>query len=792
MLGTAVEYYDLTLYWFMTPTLIKLFIPTLDQTKSYIALFLLYSVGLISRPIGSIVIGNIGDTLGRKPAITLSLTGATICTSIIGLLPTYESIGILASVLLILCRFLQGFFIGGGYNGGAIFILEHINDKSKGWVSGIYNAFTVAGIAAAYLVSIMISYLPDEYWRISFFLSLIPSLAVVFLVRTINESPEFSNSQKSPREPLFKIVKNSFSTICCAIAVTFFFSSLYHMSTAFLISYLPLLTNVQSQTVKTIDIIIMVIYLFLQALCGRVGDIITIKRTMLIAASLTIILSYPIFTWLEYGSITSIVIGKLIFAFLTALFFAPFHAWIQNLFNINERYRLISLCYSIGSQLGGLMPWVGLWLWHKTKEPELPSVVITISAIIGSIGIIAINKNKKIEDELRKSLTQANNANNAKTEFLTNMSHEIRTPMNAIIGLGTVLLTQTSLNEKQTHYLKILLSSANSLLGIINQMLEISKIENKTLEISNTEFDLFKLFETVYDIGYVKAKDKNICLLLDFNKNLLPQYVLGDETRIQQILTNLTDNAIKFTEEGYIKLSVNGITNNNKVRLKITISDTGIGIKQDKLETIFDRFVQADSSINRKYGGTGLGLSICKELINLMNGNLSVTSKEGSGSEFVVDIELPIASKIEIHPVAKSNNSIMPSHNKKILIVEDNSANLLVLQDHLQFFDYSYIAAVDGYEALERVKEHNFSLILMDIQMNGIDGFMTTKLIRNLNNNSNKDIPIIALTAHAINDYKQKCLENGMNDYLSKPFTAEQLKEKLDKWHDIEKLDKAS
>jgi PAS domain S-box-containing protein len=265
-------------------------------------------------------------------------------------------------------------------------------------------------------------------------------------------------------------------------------------------------------------------------------------------------------------------------------------------------------------------------------------------------GITDISELKRLEEELREALSQANIANKAKDEFLTNMSHEIRTPINAISGLGYVLLNQTSPTTIQKKYLEPLLTSTESLLSIVDQILDISRIETKKVEISYIKFNLRKLFNKIIEIYSLKAKDKHIQLYLEIDDELSDLYVIGDEGKIQQIVLNLVGNAVKFTDSGYVKISVHtNIISNHELQLQIIVSDTGIGISKEYLDMIFERFVQIDSSTSRKYGGTGLGLSICKELVKLLNGTISVTSEKNKGTEFkvILNLETIVENELE-------------------------------------------------------------------------------------------------------------------------------------------------
>ena len=379
----------------------------------------------------------------------------------------------------------------------------------------------------------------------------------------------------------------------------------------------------------------------------------------------------------------------------------------------------------------------------------------------------------------------AEHANVAKSEFLANMSHEIRTPMNAVIGLSTILAASKPLNEKQRQFIHTLQLSADSLLALINDLLDIAKIEARTVELEQIPFSLPRLIQEVTSMMAVQVKQKGLHFSAEGDCADHRMFV-GDPTRLRQIILNLCSNAIKFTSEGGIHVSItcHPMDIADKETVCIAVKDTGIGIAEEKLPTIFDKFVQADSSISRRYGGTGLGLAITKTLTEIMGGTISVESVLHQGSTFTVCVPLTLAPKeLEDTPVDLSTlvaQTLDEKARPSVLLVEDFEPNVLVASTFLEGFGYRVDIAKNGLEAFELAKNHKYMAALMDVQMPGLNGLDATKMIRAHEQQTGKPrLKIIGMTAHAMAGDKERCLAAGMDEYISKPFNPAELQAKL-------------
>ncbi len=424
------------------------------------------------------------------------------------------------------------------------------------------------------------------------------------------------------------------------------------------------------------------------------------------------------------------------------------------------------------------------------KNNEVRECIITANALSepdfeGYNCIIRDITEQVNAERLRKARDLARQSEKMKEQFIASVSHEMRTPMNAILGMSNILI-QTPLNEEQYDLVKSIKQSSEILLGIVNDILEISAIQNGKITFEHDTFDLYDLLDNLVNVMQYKAQEKDLYFEVHIDP-AVPRLIVGDKLRLNQILYNLVGNAIKFTDEGFVKIHVKKLHDigDDSVQLKFIVEDSGIGIPEDKLDAIFDTFTRVRTK-DRLYEGTGLGLSICKNLVEQQGGKIGVESKLGVGSKFFFDLIFEIGKeKAESESVpSDSDINFDPATPFRLLLVEDHKMNQLVATKTLErkFPNIELVLAENGKQAIERLEKEDFDIVLMDIQMPVMDGYEATAWIRKNLPPPKCDTPILAMTAHAYISKDEKFLEHGMNDYVLKPFEPEDLFFKISKY----------
>jgi CheY-like chemotaxis protein len=431
--------------------------------------------------------------------------------------------------------------------------------------------------------------------------------------------------------------------------------------------------------------------------------------------------------------------------------------YVMQCFEIKDRYLLCTL--------------------YKSEDISICQDKYTVSKEMKDSKVVEQDLIEKLK-RLQVLKEEAENANRVKSQFLANMCHELRIPMNGLVG--TIQLLGTSnIDEEQSKYIRIIKESADNLVKIINNILDISKIESGVINLCRAPFDLKRTINDIYNNLLITGNYKGLEIGYYLDPNI-DFHVIGDELKVKQVLGNLTDNAIKFTDNGHVSLRVDKVSSNeNTEKIRFIVKDSGVGIEEGFKDKIFEHFNQGDLSTKKKYNGTGLGLAISKQLAKLMNGDIYFESKVGEGSTFIFTCEFKRAHSNKdaaqlVNHIQSNSDYSSANQDKVILCVEDNIINQEVMENIITRKGYKYLSAYNGKDALEILNTNDVDLILMDIQLPELNGFDTAEIIRN-KFEKGKEIPIVAMTAYAMHEDRNKCIQAGMNDYISKPFDLENL-----------------
>jgi len=430
---------------------------------------------------------------------------------------------------------------------------------------------------------------------------------------------------------------------------------------------------------------------------------------------------------------------------------------------INKDFEVLETTFSRYDSSGNLK-------WWEMNVKLLKSQEGIIEGAIGSLAEVTQIKEK--EYELKK-------ANKAKSKFLSTMSHEIRTPLNAVIAISNILLMDEP-RDSQLDNINALKFSSRHLLNLINDILDYNKLTSGKLHFDNSPFNLRQIINGTINSFSFSAREKGIHLSTTVS-SMVPDGVKGDSLRLSQVLTNLLGNSVKFTNEGHVELEVDIIEeSDDKIKLRFSVHDTGIGIAQEKLKNIFERFTQAETHTTRMYGGTGLGLAITKQLLHLQNSRINVESKLGKGTTFWFDLKFDKLIKKELIRIDPEQETQFDLKGMKLLVVDDNQMNLMVIEQFFDKWNVQYDSATNGNQAVEKVKVKAYDVVLMDLQMPVMNGYEAVAEIRKLGG-GHSNLPIIALSASVSNEVIVKVVDAGMDDYLSKPFDPIDLYLKLNK-----------
>ncbi|MDZ7773526.1 MAG: ATP-binding protein [Balneolaceae bacterium] len=430
---------------------------------------------------------------------------------------------------------------------------------------------------------------------------------------------------------------------------------------------------------------------------------------------------------------------------------------------------------------------IGRWSSHVNSYWNQLYFLVFISCMLGLALTFMVRRQRKSTQALERARDEAEKAARIKSDFLAMMSHEIRTPLNAVIGMSDLIM-ETELDDEQEEYVRTIKIGGENLLSIINDVLDYSKMESGRMEIEEESFDLSELVQDVFDLFKLEAAEKDLNTAWQIAPDV-PSQIVTDKVRLRQVLLNLIGNALKFTEEGEVQLNVENCGQKGPGQcIRFAVSDTGIGISEEKQKELFQSFSQVDSSRTRSHGGTGLGLAICRSIVEMMGGEVDVDSREGEGSTFYFHIMVDAEEKPRTMVNGANNTgSEMPAGeaglpvDSSILVVEDNRINQLVTQKMLEKLGYQADVASNGLEAVEAVGRKHYELVFMDLQMPEMDGFESTARIRSMLNGEGNRTRIIAMTADTQPLVREKCLQSGMDDYLSKPVQMNDLRQVVDK-----------